>query len=62
LTHPADSSIVGNHAYAVINYNKATGQVTLFNPWGINNGAAPGLVTLNWSQLQNDFFGMEYTT
>ena len=60
--HPADVSIVGNHAYAVVSYSKAKQQVTLFNPWGINNGYAPGLVTLSWTQMKRDFFAIEYGT
>jgi hypothetical protein len=49
-------SIVGFHAYAVVGYDAATGQVTLFNPWGIGTDAAhPGLVTLSLSQLSADF-------
>ncbi len=58
---PVDASVLGEHAYAVVGYNKSTGQVTLFNPWGINNGSAPGLVTLNWSQLKNDFDDIQLT-
>jgi hypothetical protein len=58
---PGDPSVVGDHAYAVVSYNKTTQQVTLFNPWGINNGYAPGLVTLSWAQMQQDFAAMEYT-
>jgi hypothetical protein len=61
VDRPADASVVGDHAYAVVSYNKTTQQVTLFNPWGINNGYAPGLVTLSWDQMQRDFFAMEYT-
>jgi hypothetical protein len=57
---PVDAGVVGDHAYAVVSYNATTQQVTLFNPWGINNGYAPGLVTLTWTQMQRDFFAMEY--
>jgi hypothetical protein len=57
---PIDAGVVGDHAYAVVAYNTTTQQVTLFNPWGINNGYAPGLVTLSWTQMQRDFFAMEY--
>jgi Calpain family cysteine protease len=48
---PASSSVVGNHAYAVVGYNATNQTVTLFNPWGIQYG----LVTLNWSQIQQNF-------
>ncbi len=61
VSNPVDRSVVGNHAYAVVGYDQNTGQVTLFNPWGINNGAAPGLVSLNWNQMKQDFFTMQYT-
>ena len=45
----ASSGVVGDHAYAVVGYNATNKTVTLFNPWGINNGEAPGLVTLTSS-------------
>ena len=62
VDQPVDPGVIGGHAYAVVSYNKATQQVTLFNPWGMNNGAAPGLITLTFAQMQRDFFAMEYTT
>lgn len=61
VDRPVDKSVVGDHAYAVLSYNSKTQQVTLFNPWGINNGSAPGTVTLTWTQLKNDFGDMEFT-
>jgi hypothetical protein len=57
---PPDASVVGQHAYAVVAYNKAKQQVTLFNPWGIDNGYKPGLVTLTWTQMKKDFSTMQY--
>ena len=58
---PASSAIVGNHAYAVLSYNAQTQQVTLFNPWGVNNGSnRPGIVTLSWTQIQASFVEMDY--
>ena len=54
-TSPASSSVVGNHAYAVIAYNTKTQTVTLFNPWGLNNGHDSGLVTLTWTQVKTSF-------
>jgi hypothetical protein len=30
--------VVGDHAYAVVGINMTTHTVTLFNPWGLNNG------------------------
>jgi hypothetical protein len=61
VDNPADKSVVGDHAYAVLSYNTKTQQVTLFNPWGLNNGSAPGTVTLTFAQLKNDFGDMEFT-
>jgi hypothetical protein len=58
---PLDHSVVGDHAYAVLSYNAKAQTVTLFNPWGLNNGAAPGTVTLTWTQMKNDFGDMEFT-
>jgi len=53
---PADSRIVGDHQYVVVSYNSSTKTVTLFNPWGINNGSQyPGLVSLTLSQLSANF-------
>ena len=49
--HPASTTVVGGHAYAVVGYNATNQTVTLFNPWGIQYG----LVTLNWSQIQQNF-------
>ena len=39
----------------MVAYNHSTQTVTLFNPWGIDNGSAPGLVSLTLSQLANNF-------
>ena len=53
---PTDSRIVGGHQYTVVAYNNTTKTVTLFNPWGLNNGSAhPGLVDLHLSQLAGSF-------
>ncbi len=53
---PASSQIVGDHQYVVVGYNNSTQTVTLFNPWGINNGSQyPGLVQLTLSQLKANF-------
>jgi hypothetical protein len=55
-SQPTDSRVVGNHQYIVIAYNTSTKTVTLFNPWGINNGSSyPGLLDLNLSQLTGSF-------
>jgi hypothetical protein len=55
-SRPADSRIVGNHQYVVISYNSSTKTVTLFNPWGINNGSNyPGLISLTLTQLSTSF-------
>jgi len=55
-SNPTLSTVVGGHAYAVVGYNATTQTVTLFNPWGINNGSSyPGLITLSWAQIQANF-------
>jgi hypothetical protein len=55
-SNPTSSTVVGNHAYALVGYDATTQTVTLFNPWGINNGSSyPGLVTLSWAQVQANF-------
>ncbi len=56
VSSPTLSTVVGNHAYALVGYNATNQTVTLFNPWGINNGSSmPGLVTLTWAQVQANF-------
>jgi hypothetical protein len=56
LSNPPSSSIVGDHAYALVGYNAATRTFTLFNPWGLNNGTdKPGLITLTFDQLVANF-------
>jgi hypothetical protein len=48
---PASSSVVGGHAYMVVGYNAQTQQVQLANPWGPEYG----ILTLTWSQVQQNF-------
>lgn len=56
MSKPLSSSIVGGHQYVVQSYNATLQTVTLFNPWGVNNGSSyPGLVTMNWQQLVTSF-------
>ena len=55
---PASSSIVPNHAYAVVGYNAVNQTITLFNPWGISYG----LVTLTWADIQANFDYFDRTT
>lgn len=52
---PQLPGVVGGHAYAVIGYDVATQKFTIFNPWGMNNGAAPDLLRLTWSELVTGF-------
>ena len=53
---PSSASIVGGHQYVVVGYNATTRQVTLFNPWGLDNGSEyPGLVTLSWTEIELNF-------
>ena len=51
LLTPLSSTVVGAHAYAVVNYDSVIQKFTLFNPWGI----AYGLLTLSWTEIQNNF-------
>ena len=56
INSPTDTSVVGDHCYAVVGYNATTKEFTLFNPWGINNGSnMPGLITLSWAQIEANF-------
>lgn len=55
VDNPSDSDIVGDHAYAVLSVNTANMTVTVYNPWGVNNGSAPGIVTLTWLQVSQNF-------
>ena len=57
LANPSLSTVVGDHAYAVVGYNAVNHTITLFNPWGINNGSnMPGLITLTWAQVETNFY------
>ena len=59
---PTLSTVVGDHAYAVVGYNATNHTVTLFNPWGVNNGSSmPGLITLTWAQVQSNFLYYDRT-
>ncbi|HEX5471196.1 MAG TPA: C2 family cysteine protease [Lacipirellulaceae bacterium] len=57
LSAPASTQVVGGHAYAVLSYNATNQTVTLFNPWGIQYGT----VTMNWSQIQQNFMYFDRT-
>lgn len=48
---PASTSVVGDHAYAVVQYDAALQTITLFNPWGIQHG----LLTMSWAEIQGNF-------
>lgn len=48
---PTSTSVVGNHAYAVVQYDAAHQTVLLFNPWGIQYG----LLTMTWAEIQGNF-------
>jgi hypothetical protein len=58
--YPASYAIVPDHAYAVVGYNKTTGAVTLFNPWGASGGYEgnyfyPGYASMNSKWLRGSF-------
>ena len=58
LSAPLLSSVVSNHAYAVVDYNSTLQKFTLFNPWGISYG----LLTLSWSDIKASFAYYDKTT
>jgi hypothetical protein len=61
--HGTAKNVVNNHSYAMIGYDAATQKVTLFNPWGINNGSEfPGLITIAWSDVVRSFCEWETET
>jgi hypothetical protein len=49
------NGVVQRHAYVVVGYNATTQRFTVFNPWGMNNGSAPDLLTLSITQIQQSF-------
>jgi len=61
VSSPVDKTVVGNHGYAVVGYDQNTQIVTLFNPWGAGNSSSPAVVSLNWAQMKQNFFTMQYT-
>jgi len=53
-------NILNDHSYAMISYDATTQKVTLFNPWGLDNGTPfPGLVTLSWADVVHSFVEWE---
>jgi hypothetical protein len=58
--HGTAANILPDHSYAMIGYDATTQEVTLFNPWGLNNGSEfPGLVTLSWTEVVHSFWEWE---
>jgi hypothetical protein len=58
---PSDSEIVGDHAYAVLSVDTVNQTVTVYNPWGINNGHDSGVITLTWIQVMSCFDYLDRT-
>ena len=56
------AGVVKGHAYTVVGYDANSGNFTLFNPWGVNNGSAPAYLTMNITQLQSNFSYFDKTT
>jgi hypothetical protein len=56
VTGNSSLGIVGDHDYAVLGYNASNQTFTLLNPWGWNNGAAPGIINLTWGQITQYFY------
>src|SRR5262249_30651888 len=49
-------NIVNDHSYAMIGYDAEAQTITLYNPWGVDNGTSfPGVVTLTWSEVVHSF-------
>src|SRR5262249_32964863 len=44
MDSPASSQVVGDHAYALLSVNTTNQTVTLYNPWGVNNGHDSGTI------------------
>jgi hypothetical protein len=56
ITGNSSLGIVGDHDYAVLGYNASNQTFTLLNPWGWNNGGAPGIINLTWDQITQYFY------
>jgi Calpain family cysteine protease len=53
---PGSSLIVGGHQYVAVGYDAVNQTVTMYNPWGVNNGSSyPGLVTIRWVDMASSF-------
>jgi hypothetical protein len=54
--HGTAENIVNDHSYAMIGYDAEAQTITLYNPWGVDNGTSfPGVVTLTWSEVVHSF-------
>lgn len=54
------NGVVQRHAYAVVGYEASTQKFTVYNPWGLNNGSAPGLLSLTWTQMAQSFESYDF--
>ncbi len=56
---PADPNIVGDHAYALVNYNASSSMpFTIYNPWGLNESSEDdvyGLFSTDATGLEQNF-------
>lgn len=59
-TLPASPDVVGNHVYAMVGYDSKTREFLVFNPWGLNNGSVPGLLSFTWDEMQQNFYSWDY--
>jgi hypothetical protein len=57
---PLSPNIVDSHAYALLGYNSKTREFVVFNPWGLDNGQAPGIVSLTWEEMQQNFYSWDF--
>jgi hypothetical protein len=63
VMNPSSPIVVGDHAYAVVGLKLSTRQITIYNPWGNNNGTPyPGTFVLTWTQVQANFDDWDYVS
>jgi hypothetical protein len=52
----ANSLLVPRHQFVMVGYDAEARSITVFNPWGVNNGSSkPGLVTMNQDEVFANF-------
>ena len=59
-SQPVSPDVIGDHVYALVGYDARTREFILFNPWGLNNGSVPGIVTLTWEGVLQNCYAWDY--